>query len=261
MEASPQDPALVYMSFPGQASGFYPVSGTSEATPLFAGIVAVADQVAGTSLGFLNPALYTLGGAKSPGLVDVTSGGNSVVFVQNGRRDSVTGWNAKRGYDLASGWGTVDGDKLVTELVALHAKVEKHIHKFSRFDCQAGGSLWSESAPQGSRCGEGLGMTRRLGAAGASDNQGGNAHATQDPEGHRARQQCSSERSRRREWEQQALRRRLGRSRRSGSHPPARSRVSRLLVCPRNITASTRRSRLRSAVTPSRSAQAPTPGR
>ena len=128
MEASPQDPALIYMSFPGEASGFYPVSGTSEATPLFAGIVAVADQVAGTSLGLLNPALYTLGGAKSPGLVDVTSGGNSVAFVQNGRRDSVTGWNAKRGYDLASGWGTVDGDKLVIELVALHAKLEKHIH-------------------------------------------------------------------------------------------------------------------------------------
>ena len=36
------------------------IGGTSLASPLFAGIVAIADQVAGKSLGFLNPALYSL---------------------------------------------------------------------------------------------------------------------------------------------------------------------------------------------------------
>ena len=118
LEASPQDPALIYMSFPGEASGFYPVAGTSEATPLFAGIVAVADQVAGTPLGLLNPALYALGLARAPGLIDVRSGGNSVAFLQGGRRYSVTGWNAQRGFDLASGWGTINGAKLVAELAA-----------------------------------------------------------------------------------------------------------------------------------------------
>ena len=36
----------MYQSFAGQAAGWYPTCGTSEATPLFSGIVALADQVA-----------------------------------------------------------------------------------------------------------------------------------------------------------------------------------------------------------------------
>ncbi len=120
MQASPQDAALIYQSMPGGAGGFFAVGGTSEAAPLFAGVVAVADQVAGASLGLLNPALYALGSSDAPGLVDVVSGNNSVSFLQNGRSYSVPGWTAGPGFDLADGWGTVDGAKLVEELVALH---------------------------------------------------------------------------------------------------------------------------------------------
>jgi subtilase family serine protease len=36
-------------------AGFYLIGGTSEATPEFAGIVAIADQVAGHGLGLINP--------------------------------------------------------------------------------------------------------------------------------------------------------------------------------------------------------------
>jgi len=43
----------------------YRIGGTSVASPLFAGIVAIADQVAGTSLGFLNPKLYPLHSSRS----------------------------------------------------------------------------------------------------------------------------------------------------------------------------------------------------
>ena len=39
---------------PGQPAGWYQICGTSEATPLFAGIVALADQVAGHPLGKIN---------------------------------------------------------------------------------------------------------------------------------------------------------------------------------------------------------------
>ena len=39
--------ADMYQSFAGQPAGWYPTCGTSEATPEFAGIVALADQVAG----------------------------------------------------------------------------------------------------------------------------------------------------------------------------------------------------------------------
>jgi subtilase family serine protease len=54
------------------------VAGTSEASPLFAGIVAIADQMAGRRLGWLNGRLYRLGGGEDrSGIVDVTQGNNT----------------------------------------------------------------------------------------------------------------------------------------------------------------------------------------
>src|SRR5580704_5997950 len=105
----------VYQSFPGELAGWYVVCGTSEATPLFAGIVALADQVAGHSLGLINPALYAMSAAKAPGLVDVTSGNNTVSFLQP-TLVTVKGYQAGPGYDLASGVGTVDAALFVPEL-------------------------------------------------------------------------------------------------------------------------------------------------
>ena len=107
----------VYQSFPGQPSGWYVVCGTSESTPLFAGIVALADQLAGRSLGLINPDLYALSAAHAPGLIDVTAGNNSVSFVQNNGLVTVPGYHAGPGYDLASGVGTVNAALFVPELV------------------------------------------------------------------------------------------------------------------------------------------------
>jgi hypothetical protein len=87
----------VYQSFPGVPAGWYPTCGTSEATPLFAGIVSLADQVAGHPLGLINPALYTMSATHAPGIVDVTSGNNTVSFTQGGQLDTVTGFSAARG--------------------------------------------------------------------------------------------------------------------------------------------------------------------
>ena len=56
----------------------------------------------GKPLGFLNPTLYRLGvnkGAKA-GIVDVTIGNNT--------QSGVPGFAATSGFDIASGWGTVD---------------------------------------------------------------------------------------------------------------------------------------------------------
>jgi subtilase family serine protease len=105
-----------YQSFPGQTAGWYYSCGTSEASPLFAGVVALADQVAGRPLGLINPALYALSAAKAPGIVDVTAGNNSVEFVQNNALVYVKGYNAGPGYDLASGVGTVNAALFVPEL-------------------------------------------------------------------------------------------------------------------------------------------------
>lgn len=108
MTAAVDGGALVYLSFPGLDAGFYIVGGTSEATPIFAGIVAAADQVAHHDVGFINPALYALHGSRHAGIVDVTSGNNSFA--------GVTGYSAKAGYDLASGWGTIDAPDFVRAL-------------------------------------------------------------------------------------------------------------------------------------------------
>jgi subtilase family serine protease len=113
MSAATSGAVLVYSSFDPSSRGWSVAGGTSEATPLFAGIVAIADQLAARRLGLLNPALYALA-ARSParsGIVDVTSGDNTL-----GR---VRGFPARRGYDLATGLGTVDGNRFVHALAGI----------------------------------------------------------------------------------------------------------------------------------------------
>jgi subtilase family serine protease len=108
-----------YSTYRGAPAGWSPECGTSEATPLFAGIVALADQVAGHPLGLINPALYRLAAEGKPGIVDVTSGDNTVSFTQDGREQMVTGFGARPGYNLATGLGTVNARYLVPELARL----------------------------------------------------------------------------------------------------------------------------------------------
>jgi subtilase family serine protease len=105
-----------YNSYGGLPAGWYPTCGTSEATPIFSGVVALADQVAGHPLGLINPALYQLSAEHARGIVDVTSGNTTVSFTQNGKLYTVKGANATRGYDLASGVGTINGAYFVPEL-------------------------------------------------------------------------------------------------------------------------------------------------
>jgi subtilase family serine protease len=117
MSAAVNGGAWVYWSFAGAgAPGWEIIGGTSEASPIFSGIVALADQMAGHRLGLIGPALYALGalsqhGDHNTGLVDITSGNNSF--------GGVTGYSATPGYDLASGWGTIDAAKFVPALARL----------------------------------------------------------------------------------------------------------------------------------------------
>ena len=105
-----------YSTYRGAPAGWSPACGTSEATPLFAGIVALAAQLAGHPLGPVNPALYRLAAAHARGIVDITKGSNTVSFTQGGRRHTVPGFTAVPGYDLASGVGTVNAADFVGEL-------------------------------------------------------------------------------------------------------------------------------------------------
>jgi subtilase family serine protease len=119
MNGACSSPVFTYQSFPqeGTPAGWYPACGTSEATPEFAGIVALADQVAGHDLGVINPTLYRLSAAKAPGVVPVTSGNNTVTFVQ-GKTYTIKGFPAQAGYSLVDGVGTVNAWYLVYELAS-----------------------------------------------------------------------------------------------------------------------------------------------
>ncbi len=126
MSAAVDGGANVFWSFPGAGEpGWNIIGGTSEASPLFSGVVAVADQAAGHDLGQLNPTLYSHGDGFGSGLTDVTHGNTTVTF-QNPATDpfpgthTVPGFSAVRGYDLATGLGTADGTALVAELAGRH---------------------------------------------------------------------------------------------------------------------------------------------
>jgi subtilase family serine protease len=101
--ADPYTGILIYLSFLGaDNAGYYAIGGTSEGSPQWAGIVADLNQYARQPLGFLNPALYSVGGL---GLFqkyghDITNGGNGL--------NNVAGYYAGPGWDLTTGWGTPD---------------------------------------------------------------------------------------------------------------------------------------------------------
>jgi subtilase family serine protease len=108
MSAAVDGGAIFYFSFQPGRVGWHIVGGTSEASPLFSGIVALTAQLAHHKLGDINGALYTLNAFHARGIVDVTSGDNSFA--------GVTGYPALKGYDLATGIGTVDAAKFVPAL-------------------------------------------------------------------------------------------------------------------------------------------------
>jgi subtilase family serine protease len=112
MSAAIDGGVMVYSSFDPDNAGWEIVGGTSEATPLFAGVVAMAAQAAHRRLGPIGPALYELA-ASGHGVVDVRVGDNS--------HAGVSGYPARPGYDLASGVGTVDAGRFAPWLARVTA--------------------------------------------------------------------------------------------------------------------------------------------
>ena len=118
-----------YDSTDPSVGGWSFIAGTSEASPLFSGIVALADQVAGHSLGYLNPALYAMAQHGRPdGIVPISQGTNTYTFCKaaaiksdgscTSSSDLVTvpGFSANGSYNDATGWGTVDAASFVPAL-------------------------------------------------------------------------------------------------------------------------------------------------
>jgi subtilase family serine protease len=123
-QASSRTGVLVYDTAPGDAqgglncpsgnpcsAGWYVVGGTSSSCPQWAGLVAIANQIAGHGLGLINPALYSLASGPNYGtyFFDVTTGNNQA-------DPAVPGFPATTGWDPVTGLGTPNAANLVPAL-------------------------------------------------------------------------------------------------------------------------------------------------
>ncbi|QHS51311.1 protease pro-enzyme activation domain-containing protein [Edaphobacter sp. 12200R-103] len=100
------------------------VGGTSAVSPTLAGIFALLQQKLGggtaARLGNINPMIYALGSSQYYGNVfhDITTGNNNSAC-QAGTTDCPNGgsigYSASAGYDLATGWGSIDVAELVNK--------------------------------------------------------------------------------------------------------------------------------------------------
>ncbi|HEY4021447.1 MAG TPA: S53 family peptidase [Pseudonocardiaceae bacterium] len=88
------------------------LDGTSESTPLFAGVLALAVQLNHGPIGPINNVLYRVLGPKGAqaGITDIVTGTNSV--------PAAPGLSAGPGFDEVSGWGTINANTFVPALVA-----------------------------------------------------------------------------------------------------------------------------------------------
>src|SRR5262249_44178342 len=86
--------------------------GTSASAPLWAGVIALADQYSGRHLGFINPAIYRI--ARTPhyhkAFHDIAAGrANTAEFAH----ETINGYRASVGWDPVPGWGSPNARVLV----------------------------------------------------------------------------------------------------------------------------------------------------
>jgi subtilase family serine protease len=101
------------------APGWYVVGGTSAGSPQWAGIAAMADQMAGRDLGFLNPALYALADNSltyAKDFYDVTYT-NPATGAGCNQTSSIPGYCDSTGWDAVTGLGTPDVANLIPDLI------------------------------------------------------------------------------------------------------------------------------------------------
>jgi subtilase family serine protease len=125
-QASSRTGVLVYITNPGYtgircpggavcSSGWYVVGGTSSGSPQWAGLVAIANQIAGSPLGYLNPALYKIGADPAryaADFFDVTQGPT------NQTDPTISGYPPTPGWDPITGLGTPNAANLLPDLIA-----------------------------------------------------------------------------------------------------------------------------------------------
>jgi kumamolisin len=86
-----------------------PIGGTSGVAPLYAGLVALLNANLGKAVGYLNPTLYSLG---TTGVFrDIADGVSNAT-------EGAPGYTSVSGWDACTGFGSVDGQALLTALRA-----------------------------------------------------------------------------------------------------------------------------------------------
>ena len=112
LNANPATGYAVYYSDPTNGAGWYVYGGTSCAAPLRAAFAALVNEARLTAdfspLGFWNPTLYPLGSS--------TLGTGAFHDVNNGSTNLY--YPTTTGYDLATGWGSFNGQGLFNALTA-----------------------------------------------------------------------------------------------------------------------------------------------
>jgi subtilase family serine protease len=121
--AADANPSTGFPVVTSNTGGGYTISGhggTSASAPLWAGIIALADQYAKRRLGFVNPAIYQI--ARSThyhqAFHDITAGPANTAEFPTG---TITGYRASPGWDPVTGWGSPNAEVLVP-LLARNAR-------------------------------------------------------------------------------------------------------------------------------------------
>jgi subtilase family serine protease len=88
--------------------------GTSASAPVWAAVTAIANQMAGHPLGFINPGLYKLAAGRTyhQDFHDITQGNNS------NPEAGVVGYSAAPGWDAVTGLGSPNAERLIPDLIA-----------------------------------------------------------------------------------------------------------------------------------------------
>jgi len=122
--AADANPRTGFPVVTSNAGGGYMISGhggTSASAPLWAGIIALADQYAKRHLGFVNPAIYRI--ARTPhyhrAFHDITAGKANTAEFPHG---TITGYRAGVGWDPVTGWGSPNASALVPLLVSMASR-------------------------------------------------------------------------------------------------------------------------------------------
>jgi len=94
--------------------------GDSATGPLWAALIAIINEKLNQRVGFLNPILYSYGVGNSDAFNDIQSGSNQYQYQASANSGIVTvpGYTAIPGWDACTGYGSPNGQKLLSALIA-----------------------------------------------------------------------------------------------------------------------------------------------